>query len=75
MEELQLLHVPTVGRIPIYCRSVMVEVMLVIVKVREAMLATKSGFTMLLLVSFRSWYDVRTAKDLTSYLKLCLSII
>jgi len=44
-----LLQVPKAGRIPICCSSWMVEAILVITKVSEAMLATNSGFTKLIM--------------------------
>ena len=43
LEEKQLLHVPVVGRIFICCRSLMVASMVVMARVKEATLATKSG--------------------------------
>ena len=48
----------------------MVELMLVIIRVREAMLATNSGLTKLILYQ----YVVRTAKDLTNHIELWNSI-
>ena len=47
----------------------MVELMLVIIRVREAMLATYSGLTKLY------QYVVRTDKDLTNHIKLWNPII
>ena len=49
----------------------MVELMLVIIRVREAMLATNSGLTKLILYQ----YVVRTDIDLTNYVKWWNSII
>ena len=48
-------QVPTVSRIPICCRSWTVEVILVIMRVREAMLATKRGLPCSCPISFRSY--------------------
>ena len=49
----------------------MVELMLVIIRVREAMLAPNSGLTKLILYQ----YVVRTDRDLTNYVKWWNSII
>ena len=69
--EEQLLQVPRVSRIHICLRRSMVELMLVIIRGREAMLATNRGLTKLILYQ----YVVRTAKDLTNHIKLWISII